>query len=96
VTFNTLPLIYPAGSWWVPAPTAGGPQAWDVTIIVKNWATGLWASNGLYVGQSPITDRVPSWGGQLWDNQDQVTSYCSLEETGGSPDWAPALHVEYR
>ncbi|RKG98291.1 DNRLRE domain-containing protein [Corallococcus sp. CA053C] len=96
VTFNTLPQVYTAGSWWLPAPTAGGAQAWDVTTVVKNWASGTWPSNGLYVGQSPITDRVPNWGGQNWDNQNQVTSYCSLEQTGGSIDYVPALHVDYR
>lgn len=96
VTFNTLPQVYTAGAWSLPAPTAGGAQAWDVTTLVRNWASGTWASNGLYVGQSPITDRVPTWDGRNWDNQDQVTSYCSLEQTGGSVDYVPALHVDYR
>jgi len=96
VTFRNLPQIYTAGSWWVPAPTAAGAQAWDVTAIVKNWVAGTWAQNGLYVGQSPIVDRIPTWNGQQWDFQDQSTNYCSLERTGGSIDYAPALHVEVR
>ncbi|MFT3913075.1 MAG: fibronectin type III domain-containing protein [Anaeromyxobacteraceae bacterium] len=96
VTFRTLPQIYAAGSWWVPAPTAAGAQAWDVTTIVKNWVSGTWAQNGLYVGQSPIVDRIPTWNDQQWDYQDQTTPYCSLEKNGGSAAWAPSLEVEVR
>ncbi|MFO0585737.1 MAG: fibronectin type III domain-containing protein [Anaeromyxobacter sp.] len=96
VTFRTLPQIYTAGSWWVPAPTAAGAQAWDVTTIVKNWVSGTWAQNGLYVGQSPIVDRIPTWNNQQWDFQDQTTPYCSLEKNGGSAAWAPSIEVEVR
>lgn len=96
VTYNTLPSGYTAGASAIPAPTAAGAQTWDVTTIVRNWVAGTWSQNGLLVGQSPITDRIPTWGGQQWDHQDQTTNYCSLERTGGSVEWAPALHVEVR
>jgi hypothetical protein len=95
VTFNTLPALLSAGAWSLPAPTAGGAQVWDVTTIARSWASGTLASNGLFVAQSPVVDRFPSWGGTAYDNQDQTTSYCSLERTGGSIEYAPALHVDF-
>ena len=96
VTFNTLPQVYVAGGWQVPAPGAGGQQLWNVTTIVQNWASGAWVNNGLFVRQYPITDRLPTWGGVVYDYQDQTTSYCSLEQSGGSIDWVPTLYVDYQ
>jgi hypothetical protein len=97
VTFNTLPNVYTAGGWALPAPTAGGEQRWDVTTIVQSWASGAWANNGLFVQQSPLVDvRTFYWAGSAHDWQDQTTSYCSLEQTGGSLDYVPTLLVDYR
>jgi hypothetical protein len=103
VTFNTLPTLYGAGAWGFPAPTAAGEQLLDVTAIVRNWASGTWTNNGLFVEQSPITDvRTFSWidpgstTPKTHDSQDQTTSSCSIERNGGSAAWAPTLVVDYR
>jgi Fibronectin type III domain len=97
VTFNTLPTLHQAGGWMLPAPTTNAQQRWDVTNIVQNWASGTWVNNGLFVEQSPITElRSFSWGGTTHDSQDQTTSFCSLDLTGGSFDYVPTLIVDYR
>lgn len=95
VTFNTLPARSGTG-WMLPAPTSTAAQGWDVTPIVRSWASGSLGSNGLYVGQEPIIDvRSFAWSGVTHDNQDQTTSFCSLEQTGGSLDFVPTLSVDY-
>ncbi len=92
VTFNTLPNVYVDGGATLGAPTTSAAREWDVTAIVRNWASGAWGQNGLYVEQYPVIDRVPTSP----SGQDQTINYCSLDYTGGSPDFVPTLLVEYR
>ncbi|GMU61545.1 MAG: hypothetical protein AMXMBFR34_33080 [Myxococcaceae bacterium] len=94
VTYNTLPAAHSTGGWAVPAPTSAAASEWLVTDVVRNWVAGTWTNNGLYVMQYPIVDRRPFWGGMFYANQDQTTSYCSLEQNGGNLSVAPTLVVD--
>lgn len=95
VTFNTAPQLYAPGGWQLPAPTTGAPSVFDVTSIVRNWASGAWANNGLYVRQYPVVDRIPPPNSMNIRAQDQTTNYCSLEVSGGSANNVPTLLVDW-
>jgi hypothetical protein len=90
VTYNTMPQWY-VNAPLVAAPTTAGPVWWNLTTTVRNWVSGTWAQNGLFVQHAPIVDRVPAADSQGNRNQDQTTSFCSLERT---PANAPALIVD--
>ena len=97
VTYNTLPTRLGAGRVAVYAPSAAGKTAWDVTAIVRGWASGAVGRNGLYVEQLPVVDhRYLLPGGGWADGHDQTTSYCSIELNGGSAQWVPTLYVDYQ
>jgi len=96
VTYNTMPQWYLASAPSSPAPTSSSGTVWNVTDIVRNWATGTWAQNGLFVQQFPVVDRVPAADSQGNRNWDQTTSYCSLEQNGGSLLNAPRLVIDTR
>jgi hypothetical protein len=94
VTYNSMPGVHATGAWSIPAPTTSTPSEWNVTDIVRNWVSGTWANQGLYVTPYPVVDRRPFWGGVFHANQDQTTNYCSLEQNGGTPSAAPTLVVD--
>lgn len=96
VTYNTMPMWYLASAPSSPAPTTTGETAWNITEIARNWATTAWASNGLFVQQFPVVDRVPPPDSQGNRNWDQTTNYCSLEQNGGNLANAPRLIVDVR
>ena len=95
VTFNTAPQLHVQGGWQLPAPTSYAPSVFDVTPIVRNWASGAWVNNGLYVRQYPVVDRIPPPNGMGIRAQDQTTNYCSLEVNGGSSNNVPTVLVDY-
>jgi Fibronectin type III domain len=97
VTYNTLPTRLGAGRVAVYAPSTAGKTAWDVTAIVRGWASGAVGSNGLYVEQLPVVDhRFLLPGGGWADIHDQTTGYCSIERNGGSAAYVPTLYVDYQ
>lgn len=90
VTYNTMPQWY-VNAPVILAPNTSGAVAWNITTTVRNWVSGTWAQNGLFVQHAPIVDRVPASDVQGNRNWDQTTSFCSLERT---PAAAPALIVD--
>lgn len=90
VTYNTMPQWY-VNAPMILAPTTSGAVVWNITTAVRNWVSGTWAQNGLFVQHAPIVDRVPAADSQGNRNWDQTTSFCSLERT---PAAAPALIVD--
>jgi len=71
ITFNLRPNVHNAGQISVNAPSTTLPVVWDVTEIVRNWATGTWANNGFMIGDyNPVGWLI---------NDRRITSFYSLE-----------------
>jgi hypothetical protein len=97
VTFNTTPNVHiqPSYAMYSSAPTGSGVQEWDVTDMVKQWASGAWASRGILVNHYlpgwPAPAPVPASG-----TIEYTTFFCSLESAAGNPSLAPTLVVEFQ
>lgn len=71
ITLSHHPNIHNAGQISVNAPSTTLPVVWDVTEIVRNWATGTWANNGFMIGD----DNPVGW----LLNDRRITSFYSLD-----------------
>ena len=47
LTYNNLPPRYTYGEWWVNSRSTPGLLGWNVTDIVRQWASNGWANNGV-------------------------------------------------
>jgi hypothetical protein len=75
----------------VPTPAATGPRDWDVTGIVRNWASGTWTNYGLKLS----VDRYTDPGYVSWAS----ISLCATGGVGNidSPECQrPQLIIEYQ
>jgi hypothetical protein len=81
--------IHTPGEVQAAAPsTVGSLLDFDVTTIVRNWASGAWANYGLrlWVNQHPDPGGRPSVG----------TTYFDSLETASEPIHRPQLIIEYQ
>ena len=64
ITWNVLAGIpfHTSGESRVPTPSTTGPLDWNVTDIVRNWASGAWGNYGLRMS----VDRYPDPGYESW------------------------------
>lgn len=77
VTFNTAPSLFTASSAnFTPPVTTAVPTEVDVTNIVRNWANGSWANNGIIVRD--LASSFPSL------SLLRTTYFYSLEYFAGS------------
>ena len=86
LTWNNAPGTYAAGGWQVSSPSTSGWLGWDVTGIVRNWASGAWVNNGLLFMDHYLD--LP------YTNSLRATSFYSSDyyAAGGRP----SLVVQYR
>jgi hypothetical protein len=80
-----------SGEARVASPSATRPIDWDVTTIVRNWASGAWSSYGFKLS----VDRYPDPGYESWAS----TTFCGTAAVGDSlsPECQrPQLVIEYQ
>jgi hypothetical protein len=79
-----------SGEAQIAAPSNTGPVDWDVTTIVRNWASGAWRNYGLKLS----VDRYPDPGGyDSW----AIIVFCGSSLASWKPDCQrPQLIIEYQ
>ena len=86
-TVNTSTFLHYTGNQLYLNPPTAVTTAYDITPMVRNWASGFWSNQGLWF--TPDVSLMP--GG----TQYQAFAFYSLE-SGSSYTWAPSLTVTYR
>ncbi len=87
ITFNNAPNYYTSYQTNVNPPTSTSlPLEWSITNIVKQWASGAWANNGLIVRDNNLT--FPGYTAY------RATSFDSINTATGI--YRPALVVTYQ
>ena len=79
-----------SGEAQIAAPSSTGPVEWDVTTIVRNWASGAWRNYGFKVS----VDKYPDPGG---DDSWATTVFCGTLPASWKPECQrPQLIIEYQ
>lgn len=86
ITFSNSPNMYTSFQVNVNPPTSTLPLEWTITNIVKQWASGAWVNNGLFVHDNDL--NFPGY------TAFRATSFDSSNTATGT--YRPALVVTYQ